>query len=362
MAGRVERQLARILEELRAQASPLRRRGVALVVDFVLARPVRDFVDPEGLSRLLIDSLQTEHLVRMMRDRAPGVWSRHVERSRRQRIPIGAVLPEAVRSRLRVTIAATRPPRARWVRNAVDPALVRRLIAPVFQDVLLAFTRQLPLQALGSGVSSWPGIGAVAALGSRVREEIERRAGQVANAGRAVLGGLGIDVEGQIEAVTREFSQTAEQGFREALAERLATAEGRALLGEIQGQVLDRLLAAYFDELHEDFESLPWGELVELAAPTLDHLRRQSFTGHALREEIDAWLAVDGARPLRTLLDELGLLASVREHVISRSEELARDFFADAGFAAWLAALLGARDEEPPRPASRRKRPPPPIR
>ncbi len=342
MAKRVDAELARILTALRAEESPLRRSGVALIVDFALVRPLRDFVDAEGLIRLLTDSLQSANVVEVLRDRIPQAWSRHVRRSRDRRLPLGAALPEKVRSRLRDVIAATRPPPGRWMRSAVDPVLVRKLVAPVIQDVLTAFTRQLPV--FGSGISSWPGIGAMAALGSRVREEIERRAGQVADAGRAVLGGIGIDLEGQIEAATREFSQTAERGFREALAKRIETPEGRALLGEIQGQVLDRLLAARFDELHEDVESLPWSELVELAAPALDHLRRQPFVRHALREEIDAWLAVDSARPLRALLDELGLLAPVRQHALARADELARKLFSSTAFARWLGALLGSRD------------------
>jgi len=344
MAKRVDAELARILTVLRAKASPLRRSGVALIVDFVLARPLRDFVDPEGLIRLLTDSLQSANVVEVLRDRIPQAWSRHVRRSRDRRLPLGAALPEEVRTRLREVVAATRPPPGRWTRAAVDPVLVRRLVAPALQDVLLAFTRRLPLPGFGSAESSWPGIGVVSALGSRVREEIERRAGQIADAGRAVFGGIGIDLEGQIEAATREFSQTAERGFREALAKRIETPEGRALLGEIQGQVLDRLLAARFDELHEDVESLPWSELVELAAPALDHLRKQPFVRHALREEIDAWLAVDSARPLRALLDELGLLAPVRQHALARADELARKLFSSTAFARWLGALLGPRD------------------
>src|SRR5262249_27331595 len=128
------------------------------------------------------------------------------------------------------------------------------------------------------------------------------------------------------------------------LAKRIGTPEGRALLGEIQAQVLDRLLAARFDEVHEDVETLPWSELAELAAPALDHLRRQPFVGRALCEEVDAWLDADGARPLRALLDEVGLLAPVRRHALSRGDELARKLFSSAPFARWLAALLESGD------------------
>jgi hypothetical protein len=151
-------------------------------------------------------------------------------------------------------------------------------------------------------------------------------------------------VEGQIEAVTREFSQTAERGFREALTKRIGTPEGRTLLGEIQGQILDRLLAARFDELHEDVESVPWRELAEIAAPALDHLRRQPFLSRALREEVGAWLDADGARPVRALLDEVGLLAPVRRHALARADELARKLFSSAAFSRWLGELLGSVD------------------
>ncbi len=344
MAKRVDPRLAGILTILRAEVSPLRQSGVALVVDFVLARPLRDFVDREGLIQLLVDSLRSEGIVQTVRNRVAEAWSRHVRRSRGQRLPLGAAFEDDVRARLREVVTRTPPPPARWTRAAVDPVLVRKLIAPALQDVLLAFTRRLPLPGFGTGETSWPGFATVAALGNRVRDEIERRAGQVADAGRAVLSGMGLDVEGQIEAATREFSQTAESGFREALAKRIATPEGRALLGEIQAQVLDRLLAARFDELHEDVESLPWSELAELAAPALDHLRRQPFVGRALREEVDAWLAADGARPLRTLLDELGLLAPVRRHALSRADKLARKLFSSAPFARWLGELLRSGD------------------
>jgi hypothetical protein len=279
-------------------------------------------------------------VVRVVRERVQKAWARHVQRSREQRLPVGAALPEKARARLRDVVAAIAPPPGRWTRGAVDPVLVRKLVAPALQDVLLAFTRRLPVPDLGAGEPAWPGIGLVTVLGTRVREEIEKRAGQVADAGRAVLDGLGIDLERQIEAVTREFSQTAERDFREALKRQVETPEGRALLAEIQGQTLDRLLATRFDELHEDVESLPWAQLAELAAPMLDHLRTQPFVERALREEIDAWLAADGTRSLGDLLGEVGLLTPVRAHALARADSMARELFASDAFARWLAELL----------------------
>ena len=311
-----------------------------MVVDFVLARPLRDFIDPDGLAALVTDSLDLDAVVRVLRGRAGDAWDRHVRRSRDQELRVGAILPDEGRKRLREIIAATPPPPARWARNAVDPALVRKLVAPALQDVLLAFARRLPLPGLGE--PGWPGSGLVAGLGARVREEIEKRAGQVADAGRAVLDGLGIDLEGQMEAVARDFSQTAERDLREALARRIETPEGRALLGEIQGQVLDRLLGARFDELHEDAERLPWAELADLIGPALEHLRTEPFVRVMLREEVDAWLAIDGRRPIGELLAEVGVRAPVREHVLARGEELARSLFASDAFARWLGELLRA--------------------
>src|SRR5262249_29021636 len=159
---------------------------------------------------LLVDSLQPEGVVQMLRDRVPQAWRRHVRRSRDQRLPLGEAFAKEVRARLREVITRTPPPPARWTRAPVEPVLVRKLIAPALQHVLRAFARRLPLSGFGTSEPSLPGIGTVAALANRVREEIERRAGQVADAGRAVLSGIGLDVEGQIEAATREFSQTAE--------------------------------------------------------------------------------------------------------------------------------------------------------
>jgi hypothetical protein len=340
MAKRSDEQRARILAALRAEGSPLRRRGMALAVDFALGRSLHELVDRAGLVRAITESLRAESLVRVIQDRAPATWRRHVARSHERRLAVGETLPEELRTRLRRVIAETPPPPGRWTRNAVDPALVRGLVAPIMQDVLVAFVQRLPLPGVGSAEPSWPGLGLASALGSRVRDEIGKRAGQVADAGRAVLGGLGIDVEREIEAATREFSQTAERDFRDALARRIQTPEGRALLGEIQAQLLDRLLASRFDELHEDVESLPWGELAALAGPALDHLRRQPFLARALEDEIEAWLAADGDRPIRDLLEETGLLAPFREHALTTADRLSVELFASAAFERWLADLL----------------------
>ncbi|MGH7822989.1 MAG: hypothetical protein ACREQ9_24795, partial [Candidatus Binatia bacterium] len=338
MAVDADDQRARILAALTAESSPLRRRATALVIDFALARTLRELVDRGGLVALIRESIRMEGVVRVVRERAPEVWRRHVERSREQSLTVGGVLPKAVRARLRRTIAETPPPALSWARGAVDPAVLRRLVAPIVQDVLTAFVQRLP--GLGSAEATWPGLGLATALGSRVRDEIGKRAGQVMGAGRAVLGGIGIDVAREIEAATRDFSQNAEEHFRAALARRIRTPEGRKLLGEIQAELYDRLLAARFEDLREDVESLPWTELAEAVAPAFDHLRKQPFFARALEDEIEAWLAADGDRPLADLLDEVGLLAPVRRYLSRRGERFAAELFASAAFEEWLGDLL----------------------
>ncbi|MEA2625129.1 MAG: hypothetical protein QOD06_1174, partial [Candidatus Binatota bacterium] len=182
----------------------------------------------------------------------------------------------------------------------------------------------------------------VAALGSRVRDGIERGAGQFLEAGKAVLGGLGVDLDREIDAATREFSGIAEHDFRQALARRIATPDGSALLGEIQAQVLDRLLVTRLEDLHEDVEKLPWAAVAGLVVPALDHLRRLPFVERTIGEEIDAWLDADGERPVRELLEEAGILDSLREYVLDRGEALARELFATGAFALWVDELLRA--------------------
>jgi len=339
VADPTDDQVPRILAALRADASPLRRRGVAMLVDFVLSRPLADFVDRDGLVELFTRGLDVDRAIRVLRSRAEEAWKRQLRRADDTELPVGALLPQSVRDRLRDVVAAAKPPRADWARGAIDPTLVRRIVAPALQDVLLAFTRRLPLPGL-SGEAAWPGLGLMAGIGLRVREEIEKRAGQVADAGRAVLDGLGIDLEAQIEALTRDFSQSAERDLREALARRIETAEGRALVGEMQTQLFDRLLATRWHDLRIDLDGLPLADVAELIAPTLHHLRSEGFLAEALGEEIDAWLAADGARRVGELLREVGILDMVKEHTVGRGEQLARAFFASDEFGAWLADVL----------------------
>ncbi len=331
----------RLLAALTADDSEQRASLAALVVDHVLDQPVGAFVDREALVDGVVTALTSDNAVRVVdrhlrpgRERWAARWAANGEKP-------GDFVSDDVRERLHGILAKAPIPASRWAKGAVDPALVRELVAPVLQETLLSFARRLPLPGVGGG-SEGGGGGSRSGFGlrSKLKAEVGKRAAGVIEAGKGVLGGLSAEVERQIQAAARDFSESASEQMRRSMNERLRSPEGRALLGRIRRQALDHVLDTPFREFEEDVAAMPLDDLYALLGPIAEHNAERSLFVAGLHDEIDELLEIDGERTGRELLDEAGLLEHVRAQAVAQVDEHSAALFGSDAFAAWVKGVL----------------------
>jgi hypothetical protein len=99
-------------------------------------------------------------------------------------------------------------------------------------------------------------------------------------------------------------------------------------VGQIREQVFERLLTAKVSELMDDAEAVPLERLRDVAASLVAANAERDFVRTAVREEVQAWLALEGARTVGDLLTEAGIQDTVRTVLIQRLDGLLAAFAA----------------------------------
>ncbi|MEM1418392.1 MAG: hypothetical protein AAGH15_26090 [Myxococcota bacterium] len=310
-----------------------RREAVALAVDVMLGRPLGDFVEPIGLVDVLSTGLAEAMLERGRTLHVNPAWNRHRARSAETRELVGNMIDEPSRVRLRVWLEKPRAARADWLRGAVDLDLLRQLLAPVLGDTLVAFAKRLPGVELGTQLGT--GLGGLAGA---FRKGLRKGAGSEAPEAEPTAKDEG-GAAGRIQALAKEFAAGALGTARQQLDARFRSPEGRELLGRLRAQVFAALLAAPVAEVMDDLDAIGREDLVAALPGLVAHNAGRSFVKDAMRQEIDAFLAVEGSRPLREVLEEAKVLPGVRAYLRLQGERLLDAMLEDAAFAAFLGAL-----------------------
>jgi hypothetical protein len=297
---------------------------VARGVDFLLSRPVNTLLDAGEVVDVLAAAVTEDNVRRVTERWLEPCWERHKERSRGEGDTVGDAVPEADRERIRALLREARLPRAKWADGAVDPQLMRDLFAPVLQQTLLGFVKRLPGMGGAAGAAGSTG-GALGGLAGAFGKRALEQAGRLADVGRGVLGGA---IDERVQQIAREFSRGAVGGMRDATRERLKSDEGKRLVGQIREQVFERLLTAKVSELMDDAEAVPLERLRDVAASLVAANAERDFVRTAVREEVQAWLALEGARTVGDLLTEAGIQDTVRTVLIQRLDGLLAAFAA----------------------------------
>ena len=339
MAKNEASQSRRIVKALTGARSAKRRRGVTLAIEYVLAQPVESLVDTVVLRDLLLASItesNTQHFI------DTHGWPGH-DRVHTHLVKTGEslndLLPDDFVDRVEAIVRRSKSLKAPWAKDAVDPALVRSLIAPVVQQTLTSFVQKLPIPGLG-GDPEGSGQKKSRGFSGAFRKSVSSGAGRLAGAGANLLGGLGAEIERKLQSATKEFSQTASSEFRSNLRERLRSDEGREMVRQIRDQALSRFLETPLHEMMEDMQRVPLKDYVDLAPPVMEYNRKRKNLAKLIDMELSAWLKVEGKREVRELLEEAGLLKTATAELTRIADAHTRAFFGTAEFAAWVEELL----------------------
>ncbi|HEX3594748.1 MAG TPA: hypothetical protein VHU80_06590 [Polyangiaceae bacterium] len=315
-----------------------------MTVDHALERRLDDFVDFDAGRAIVVRALTKENLGRIFTRHVKLGFERYTEQVSESSDTLGHLVPDEARVRIRRILTESPVPRAAWARKMVDPALLRKLFAPVWANLFTSFAKRLPIPGLSAvtaaagGGSSGPGAG----IAGRLSRSVQERAEKLVDRGRSAMGGLGAEVEKRVQAAAREFSDGAAEIWREALQARLKSREGKEILGQITEQAFEHLMAAKLVELHEDARHAKVDEILAASAEIVGHSVTTSFIERTIDVEVAAFVAAEGERSMREVLEELGALKDVRSVAIKQVSAIARDLFGGPAFADWLTRLLEA--------------------
>jgi hypothetical protein len=333
----------RISQLLSRDESPLRTEGLELIAEHLLSQEVRTLLDLEAARAIALDVLTEGNLELIIRRHVKPGWERYSQAAATAQVPVGAFVPDGARQRIRDTLATTRVPRGKWTDGAVDPALFRKLFAPVFAQLLLNFAKKMPGiggVADSAGSSPPPSSKDTGGIAGRLAQQVQKRAEKIVDAGRNVMGGIGAEMERRMQTVVREFSEGALGMWREALKDRLNSEEGRAIVAQISQQATDHVMVTELGDIHKDAERLPIDQILEVVPAIVAHAAPHGFIQKIVERELEAFLSVEGPRPLREVLGELGILQQVKATFVKQGDAPARSLFASAAFTDWLARVL----------------------
>lgn len=316
------------LERLRNDL-PLLREGVEVAVDTLLARKLGELVDVAVLTDTLTTGLHEAELSRIVerhllpaRARVGGVLGDAT---------VGSMLTEEVAAHLEEQVASMNVPNFSWLAGAIDPEILRKLFAPIWQDVLMQYTRRLPL---GSGIA-----GALSKMG-----EFGKGLRNVALRGREPEPEPEQDETAERESIARDFAQDVTSEVRDAIVARLASEEGRELAEQARRQVHQRIMETPARTILDDLERLPLDTLFRMAPPTVDFNAGSELGRAMMRSEVQAVLEVEGERTLAEVLDGAGVLPPLRAYLRVQAEGLLGAMLDEPKFADWISKWLSPPD------------------
>ncbi|HEX4334808.1 MAG TPA: hypothetical protein VH062_02775 [Polyangiaceae bacterium] len=333
----------RIVGLLSGAESPFREELVAMAVEHALSRPLADFVDFEAGRDIVVRALTRDNLGRIFARHVKPGFDRYTAQVAGSSDSLGSLVPDEARARIRKLLAEGPVPRAVWARKIVDPALLRKLFAPVWANLFTSFAKRLPIPGLSAvtGAGSGSG-GAGSGIAGRLSRSVQERAEKLVDRGLSAMGSLGAEVEKRVQAAAREFSDGAAEIWREALQARLKSREGREILAQITEQAFEHVMSAKLVELHEDAKHAKVEDILAASAAIVGHSVTTSFVGKTIEDEVAAFVASEGQRSLREVLDELGVLDDVQKVAVAQLSGVARGVFGGPAFADWVTRLLEA--------------------
>jgi len=310
-----------ILARLRDQ--PAHAAGLARVlIDAVLAAPVREFIEPTRLVPALVAGLRAGVVHARPAELAAALAARQ-DRAVARPGPLAERLPPGL---TRVLLAALRrpyTPSRELVRAAVDHAGMRALLRTILHTTILDFATRLR--------SAMPDTGWIPGAGIRSR---------LMGVAKGVASVVGAEVERQLEDRVRSFVDGALGRALDMIVERASDPRFAADMATWRGDAARSLLelpeAVYLAEQRKlDLQQLAADLLA--AATALAHWERLPDEATLV---LEALLAELKETTVGELLADTGITEAWRDQLGVELEHHLRRLFVDDGFAAWLGELL----------------------
>ena len=280
---------------------------------FGCTRRVSEFVDVDRLLAAIDSAAAPSRVARLVsRFVAPG-RVRVLDRLRASTLPLGVWLPDPVRDAMAAMLGHPAPiPRA-LVDKVVADEHVRDSARAMLQEALSSFIHKaFSVTPGGRGLRGVIGLGARAAGG--------------------LFGGIGEEIQRQLEERVRDFVDGGVAMLQKRVAQQLTSADTARLLGKRRRAMFLELLGQPESLLPKLVKKTPWEALDAMVPALVAHNLARAELRAAVREELAAVVSELSTQTIGELVDELGLRAALAESVRAHGVLLVREFMKSAEF------------------------------
>ncbi len=293
--------------------------------DFVMAQKVSRFIEPDRMLGHLQAGLAPELIERIVMKHVRPYLERQHQRATDHGDLVGDALTDDAIEALRELAAIPVRLDKRFLRSVVEQDAVRHLIREVTEETISRFLGSLK-GGQGGGFMGSVGRGAF---------------GLASSMGKALLGGLGPQVEAQLSRASSAFIDGSLNLILAHVVEVMASKESAQHMADMAGFALEGALELPASQVWDRVAAVPVAKRNALLAAlpgVLAHNLTRPEVRVAIAEEVALWLAVEGQRTVGEVLGEApAALSHWRAEAVRVLGPLVAEFAGSEAFAAWLA-------------------------
>lgn len=303
----------------------------AVVVDYLLDRPVNSLLEPSWVAEQVVAALegatsgdQTE------------TWIRERVHEARDKVPEGTLgdrVPEEVVGPLRDVVSRA----VVFDRQLVGTLLEHKAVESLLKHVLVGALHKFALR-IKPPMPVTDIRGSAAGAASRLMGS--RRIKELRALKEGMLGGLSGEIERQAEQKAREFVDGALQTVVASFGDHICDPEHAEVYGRYRAYLVDTLLRTDLQTIAHEVDKLDPDHLVATGTAVARALSRREGFASEVEAIVRAALDGTGGRSMRDFLQESGLEEGWREQVEDLVVARGNELIETPGFVDWLEKLL----------------------
>jgi len=295
-----------------------------LTFDHLCTHTLSELVDPDRVLAA-IDETTAPARVADLQFRVIGpLRTRLIERAKKSELLLGAWLPDDARDRIAEMLGQPAPIPQKIIDEAVSSEGVRDQIREALRDTISNFIKGVS----GGGGGAGAGLRGAIGLGARA----------FGAAGKAMLGGLGDELQKQMQERAKDFVDGAVEGVQDRIAKKLADPKTAADLGKRRRKAFLKLLETKESDAAKTVARAPHAQIDALVPSIVRHNVERKELRDAIRDEVAAVVAELSKETLGDLLDRVGARKLARDALLQQGLPIAKELVKTPEFAAWWAA------------------------
>lgn len=284
-----------------------------LSFDWVCKQPLSELLDRDGILAAIDRAAASNGIPRWQTRLMAPARDRLIAMAEKSSIKLGAWFPKEAAVAIADFIGAPLPMPEKLIDELVASEDVREEVREMLHDSLTSFVKK--------GFGAPPGI----------RDAL----GRGARAFGGLFGGLGDEVQRQMQEKVRDFVDGSVASMQERIAKKLKSEKAAKAFGKRRRKAFEKALEKTEAEAMETVRMIPHAALDALFPIVLRHNLARAEVRTVLRDEIGRALDELGKTTLGELLDDFGLRDEARKSLHAHGLPLARALRDTEPFQAW---------------------------